>query len=164
MRADRPRPELLERVRVALRLMETCYVVAERFSTADLQQVPSLWSDCRSLFPVHPQRSHLAGMREMMGKIAQLKAETMIVTDRSNAEAVKANDRAIVVPANMARKGGLRSCIRHPVVVPAQLFAASLAAPKGSDPDQPRTLQKVTRTLSGPFYVSTSLRSCLMRI
>jgi len=31
--------------------------------------------------------------------------------------------------------------------VPAQIFAASLAAQKGLDPDRPRTLSKVTRTL-----------------
>jgi glucosamine--fructose-6-phosphate aminotransferase (isomerizing) len=31
--------------------------------------------------------------------------------------------------------------------VPAQLFAASLAAEKGLNPDRPRTISKVTRTL-----------------
>jgi len=32
-------------------------------------------------------------------------------------------------------------------VIPAQLFAAHLARQKGLDPDQPRTISKVTRTL-----------------
>ena len=34
-----------------------------------------------------------------------------------------------------------------PYIVPAQLFAAHLAAQKGLNPDQPRTLNKVTLTL-----------------
>ena len=34
-----------------------------------------------------------------------------------------------------------------PYIVPAQLFAALLAACKGLDPDAPRSLSKVTRTL-----------------
>ena len=34
-----------------------------------------------------------------------------------------------------------------PYIVPAQIFAACLAAQKGLDPDQPRTLTKVTLTL-----------------
>jgi glucosamine--fructose-6-phosphate aminotransferase (isomerizing) len=34
-----------------------------------------------------------------------------------------------------------------PYIVPAQIFAACLAEQKGLDPDRPRTLTKVTRTL-----------------
>jgi glucosamine--fructose-6-phosphate aminotransferase (isomerizing) len=34
-----------------------------------------------------------------------------------------------------------------PYIVPAQLFAATLAEVKGFDPDRPRGLSKVTRTL-----------------
>ena len=34
-----------------------------------------------------------------------------------------------------------------PYIIPAQLFAALLADAKGLDPDAPRSLAKVTRTL-----------------
>jgi len=34
-----------------------------------------------------------------------------------------------------------------PYIVPAQLFAAHLAALKGLNPDLPRTLNKITRTM-----------------
>jgi glutamine---fructose-6-phosphate transaminase (isomerizing) len=34
-----------------------------------------------------------------------------------------------------------------PYIIPGQLFAALLAEAKGLDPDQPRSLSKVTRTL-----------------
>jgi glucosamine--fructose-6-phosphate aminotransferase (isomerizing) len=34
-----------------------------------------------------------------------------------------------------------------PYIIPAQLFAAALAVEKNLDPDRPRSLSKVTRTL-----------------
>jgi glucosamine--fructose-6-phosphate aminotransferase (isomerizing) len=34
-----------------------------------------------------------------------------------------------------------------PYIIPAQLFAAMLAVEKGLDPDKPRTLTKITKTL-----------------
>jgi glucosamine--fructose-6-phosphate aminotransferase (isomerizing) len=34
-----------------------------------------------------------------------------------------------------------------PYIIPAQMFAASLAEEKGLNPDRPRALNKVTRTL-----------------
>jgi len=34
-----------------------------------------------------------------------------------------------------------------PFIIPAQLFAAHLSAAKGIDPDAPRSLAKVTKTM-----------------
>jgi glutamine---fructose-6-phosphate transaminase (isomerizing) len=82
-------------------------------------------------------------MREMIERLAALNAETLIVTDRSNGAAIAANPRAVVIPARLSRE--LYTPI--PYIIPAQIFAASLAAWKGIDPDRPRTLSKVTRTL-----------------
>lgn len=133
----------------ALKLMETCYVVAERFSAADLLHGPIAMVE-RS-FPVFlfaPAGVTWSGMREMAGKLDQLRAETLLITDRSNPDAA-AMRNAIVVPGRLEAK-------RHrpeelytavPYIVPAQLFAASLAEVKGLNPDQPRTLSKITRTL-----------------
>ena len=49
----------------------------------------------------------------------------------------------------LAHKGALPVEVYTPIpyIVPAQLFAASLAREKGLDPDRPRGLSKVTRTL-----------------
>ena len=57
--------------------------------------------------------------------------------------------RAISIPLRFGRKP---ACPRElytpiPYIVPAQIFAAALADWKGLDPDRPRTLTKVTRTL-----------------
>lgn len=134
----------------ALKLMETCYVIAERFSSADLLHGPIAMVE-RS-FPVFmftPAGVTWPGLRELLGKLQELGAETTIITDQTNRDAVALNSRAIVVPAELGRKSFSIEELYTPIpyIVPAQLLAGCLAAEKGLDPDKPRTLSKVTRTL-----------------
>jgi len=81
-------------------------------------------------------------MRDMLARLNQLQAETLIITDQSNREAREQHQRAIVVPCEMEE---LFTPI--PYIIPAQMLAARLAFEKGVNPDAPRTLSKVTRTL-----------------
>ena len=81
-------------------------------------------------------------MREMLDKLHSLKAETVVITDAGNREIGGAATRSIRLHRKLRE---LYSPI--PYIIPAQLFAACLAAQKGIDPDKPRTLSKVTRTL-----------------
>jgi glutamine---fructose-6-phosphate transaminase (isomerizing) len=134
---------------LALKLMETCYVVAERFSTADLLHGPIAMVE--RLFPgflFAPAGPTWPGIQEMIEKLHGLKAETLTITDRSNPEA--ATRRALCIDAALADGGGkLPADIWTPIpyIIPAQLLAAHLAEEKGLDPDRPRSLSKVTRTL-----------------
>jgi len=57
--------------------------------------------------------------------------------------AVQRSDLPEALPGQVVRS----NVLVEGLVVPAQMFAASLAAEKGLDPDKPRTLSKVTRTL-----------------
>lgn len=128
----------------ALKLMETCYVVAERFSTADFLHGPiAMVERSFPMFLFTPQGVTWEGMRDMIERLAALNAETLIFTDKSNGAAIESNPRAVVIPARLPRE--LFTPI--PYIIPAQIFAATLAAWKGIDPDRPRTLSKVTRTL-----------------
>ncbi len=134
----------------ALKLMETCYVVAERFSSADLQHGPiAMMEQSFPAFLFTPAGVTWAGLSELLDKLDQLKADTLIITDPSNAAALKTQRRAVVVPLKLSRKRQSVEDLYTPIpyIIPAQMFAAKLAAEKGIDPDQPRTLQKVTRTL-----------------
>ncbi len=135
----------------ALKLMETCYVVAERFSAADLLHGPiAMVEQAFPTFLFTPSGPTLPGMLEMAEKLKGLKAETTIITDRSNRETAASRRNTIIIPAELADSGGkLPEDVWTPIpyIIPAQLFAASLAEKKGLDPDQPRTLSKVTRTL-----------------
>ena len=66
----------------------------------------------------------------------------MLITDQSNREAAEHNGRAVVLPMALDE---LFTPI--PYIIPAQLFAVSLAEEKGLNPDHPRALSKITRTL-----------------
>jgi glucosamine--fructose-6-phosphate aminotransferase (isomerizing) len=127
----------------ALKLMETCYVVAERFSSADLLHGPIAMVEASfPAFLFAPGGVTWPGTREMIEKLANLKAETLIISDPSNQEAGGLNGRVISVPVPLEE---LFTPI--PYIIPAQLFAACLASQKGLNPDQPRTISKVTRTM-----------------
>jgi glucosamine--fructose-6-phosphate aminotransferase (isomerizing) len=135
----------------ALKLMETCYVVAERFSAADLLHGPIAMVE--AAFPTFlfaPAGVTWPGLRDMLGRLTELRAETLAITDRGNTEAASAARRSICIDADLTNDtGGLPAEVWTPIpyIIPAQLFAAHLAAEKGLDPDSPRTLSKVTRTL-----------------
>jgi glucosamine--fructose-6-phosphate aminotransferase (isomerizing) len=125
----------------ALKLMETCYVVAERFSSADFLHGPIAMIEASfPAFLFAPPGVAWPGTREMVEKLAKLKAETLVFTDQSNPEAIGENTIALPIALD-------ELFTPIPYIVPAQLFAACLAEEKGFNPDQPRTLSKVTRTL-----------------
>ena len=126
----------------ALKLMETCYVVAERFSAADFMHGPiAMVGSSFPAFLFAPSGLTWPGIRDMRDKLKSLDAEALVFTDQSNQPAAR-EKQALVLPFSVEE---LYSPI--PYVIPAQMFAACLAAEKGLNPDQPRTLQKVTRTL-----------------
>jgi glutamine---fructose-6-phosphate transaminase (isomerizing) len=132
----------------ALKLMETCYVVAERFSSADLLHGPIAMVE--SAFPsilFAPPGVTWPGMQEMIQKLQFLKAETLVVTDLSNRAALEASAQSICLPMKLKAKGIEDLFTPIPYIIPAQLFAAALAGQKGLNPDRPRTLSKVTQTM-----------------
>jgi len=131
----------------ALKLMETCYVVAERFSSADLLHGPiAMVEQSFPAFLFCPPGVTWPAMKQMIGKLAGLGAGRFVITDSSNAEAPK---EALRIPRKLLFRGVLPADVYTPIpyIIPAQIFAAKLAEVKGLNPDQPRGLNKVTRTL-----------------
>jgi glucosamine--fructose-6-phosphate aminotransferase (isomerizing) len=127
----------------ALKMMETCYVVAERFSSADFLHGPiALVEPNFPVFLFAPSGVTWLAIGEMLEKLRGLKAETVVITDSGNRDAPGQATRTIRLPRKLDE---LFTPI--PYIVPAQIFAASLAAQMGLDPDRPRTLSKVTQTL-----------------
>jgi glutamine---fructose-6-phosphate transaminase (isomerizing) len=135
----------------ALKLMETCYVVAERFSAADLLHGPiAMVETAFPSFLFAPAGVTWPGMKEMVEKLQGLKSETLVITDTGNRDAANLCPRGICIPADLSEHGGTLPVdvwTPIPYIIPAQLMAAHLAEHKGLDPDRPRTLSKVTRTL-----------------
>ena len=125
----------------ALKLMETCYVVAERFSSADFQHGPVAMIERH--FPVMlfaPPGEMLAGTKALIARLSELKADTLAIT--ADLDIAGMCSRSIIMPREIDE-----FLAPIPYIIPAQLFAALLAEAKGLDPDKPRSLSKVTRTL-----------------
>jgi glucosamine--fructose-6-phosphate aminotransferase (isomerizing) len=123
--------------------METCYVVAERFSSADFMHGPiALVEPSFPVFAFTPPGVTWDSMSATLDKLKALKAEIVAITDAGNREVEKKTRRVIRLPRQIDE-----ALTPIPYIVPAQLFAACLAAEKGFDPDHPRTLSKVTRTM-----------------
>jgi glutamine---fructose-6-phosphate transaminase (isomerizing) len=125
----------------ALKLMETCYVVAERFSSADFLHGPVAMIERH--FPVilfAPPGVMLKGTKDLIGRLHELRADTLAIT--GDLDAAAKCSRSIIMPREIDE-----FLAPIPYIIPAQLFAALLAEAKGLDPDAPRSLSKVTRTL-----------------
>ena len=126
---------------LALKLMETCYVVAERFSTADFFHGPLAIVERR--FPVimfGPKGTTRQSSLDLLDRLRELKADCLTITN--DAEIAGKSSRSIMMSAGIDE---FLSPI--PFIIPAQLFAAYLSEAKGLNPDEPRSLAKVTKTI-----------------
>lgn len=126
---------------LALKLMETCYVVAERFSSADFFHGPLAIVERR--FPVimfAPRGVTETSSVDLLKRLKDLHADSFSITNDEKIAAL--SSRSLLLPKEIDE---FLSPI--PFIVPAQLFAAFLAEAKGLDADAPRSLTKVTKTI-----------------
>jgi len=132
-----------------LKLMETCYVVTERFSSADLMHGPiALVEHAFPVFAFAPAGVTWQSISAVLDMLEEVKAETLVITDESNTEACAKPARLIRLPNAPGTWDGPQDLYTPiPYIIPAQLFAAQLAAIKGVNPDRPRMLHKITRTM-----------------
>jgi len=126
---------------LALKLMETCYVVAERFSSADFFHGPLAIVERR--FPVilfAPQGVTQQSNLDLLHRLKELHADSFSITN--DPKIASLSSRSLLLPTEIDE---FLSPI--PFIVPAQLFAALLADAKGLDADAPRSLSKITKTI-----------------
>lgn len=126
---------------LALKLMEACYVVAERFSSADFQHGPIAVIERN--FPVFlfaPPGRVFKDMFALHERLHGLGAETVVISSEPRLQ--RRASQAIRMPDAI---DDLLSPI--PYIIPGQMFAALLAKAKGLSPDQPRSLRKITQTV-----------------
>jgi glucosamine--fructose-6-phosphate aminotransferase (isomerizing) len=134
----------------SLKLMETCYVTAERFSGADFAHGPiALLERDYPAFLFAPPGPTANDSLEMARRLRTLEAETLVLAPQSSAEVIQLARKTIRVPTAPGQESSVPADLYTPIpyIVPAQMFAAFLAEEKGLNPDEPRTLTKVTRTL-----------------
>jgi glutamine---fructose-6-phosphate transaminase (isomerizing) len=125
----------------AIKLMETCYVVAERFSSADFLHGPiAIVERNFPAFLFAPPGRTLAGMKQLLRRLTKLGAETVVIS--SEKAALARSTRVLRIPESISEE-----LSPIPYIIPAQMFSALLAECKGLSPDRPRSLRKVTSTL-----------------
>lgn len=124
---------------VALKLMETSYLVAHAFSGADLLHGPM--AVIERGFPVIaivPEGPGGDALRPVLERLREREADTLIVGDP---DAARLGTVGLPLP-----DAGPEVLTPLLTILPMQQFAWYLARQRGGDPDQPRGLQKVTET------------------
>jgi glutamine---fructose-6-phosphate transaminase (isomerizing) len=126
---------------LALKLKELTYVMATSYSSADFRHGPIATVERGSpMVLVMPTGETYDDMLELVGELERRDAELLVISD----------DAAALAHAHtpLPTSGGVPEWLSPiPAIVPGQLLALHLALAKGFDPDAPRGLQKVTRTL-----------------
>ncbi|HZU69936.1 MAG TPA: SIS domain-containing protein [Ktedonobacteraceae bacterium] len=145
----------------ALKLEETCYIVSTPFSTADFRHGPAALIE-RGL-PVilfAPPGRTVDESLELLQLLHERGADCMVITEEERLLEAATNSILLKLPAiegGEAQQTGAATRnaninvaeLLAPIayMVPGQLFAQYVALAKGLNPDQPRGLTKVTRTL-----------------
>lgn len=150
----------------ALKLEETCYVVATPFSSADFRHGPAALVE-RGL-PVivfaPPGRTSTDSL-ELLQWLRERGADCLVIAEEERLLELAAVAVPLTLPSltakpahgtgtaaskndptNEGRTSIAELLAPLPYIVPGQLFAHYLALHKGLNPDQPRSLTKITRT------------------
>lgn len=125
----------------ALKLKELTYVEAEPYSSADFMHGPiAMVNGGFPVLAVAPQGKVYQSMLEPLQQMKNsLKAELVVISNA--AEALSLAQMPISLPAEVPE--WLTPLVS---ILPAQLFAYHLTMIKGFNPEQPRTIHKVTET------------------
>jgi glucosamine--fructose-6-phosphate aminotransferase (isomerizing) len=134
---------------LALKMIETSYVLTGRYSAADLMHGPiALLEHSLPAFVFAPPGVTWPSIATVLERLETVKAETMVITDTRNKKIPAKMAHAIQLRWHTEVSGRIADLYTPiPYIIPAQLFAAHLAVVKGLDADRPRSLTKVTRTV-----------------
>lgn len=126
---------------LALKLKELTYVMANAYSSADFRHGPiaTIHAGMPAIL-VMPESVTFGDMLALAHDLRERGAELLIATNRPEAQALATT----LLPLPDGVPEWLSPIT---AIVPGQLLALHLALAKGIEPDQPRGLQKVTRTL-----------------
>ncbi len=126
---------------IALKIKELAYISAEAYSSADFQHGPvALVDDGFPVVSVVPEGRTQPGLITLLRTLKPRNPELVVIS--SSEEALGLATSPIAIPANMPE--WISPIV---AVVPGQQLALGIALAKGFDPEQPRGLNKVTRTL-----------------
>ncbi len=126
---------------LALKLKELTYVMANAYSSADFRHGPiATVADGMPVLLIMPKGATFDDMLQLAQDLKAQGAELLIASDVAEAQALATTGLPLppYVPEWLSPIAA---------IVPGQVLAMHLARAKGVDPDRPRGLQKVTRTV-----------------
>ena len=126
---------------LALKLKELTYVMATSYSSADFRHGPIATVEAGlPVFLVMPTGATYDDMLDLAKELPQRGAELLVISE--SGQALSLARTALPLPPGVSEWLSPLTTI-----IPGQLFALHLALAKGFNPDIPRGLHKVTRTL-----------------
>ena len=151
---------------MALKLEETCYIVATPFSTADFKHGPAAIIERGSPVIIFaPPGRTSADSLDLLHWLREQNADCLVISEDERLLEQATTSILLELPAlakgNARGTGGIEGesnaakdahmsvaelLAPIPYIIPGQLFANYLALYKGLNPDQPRGLSKITRT------------------
>ncbi len=126
---------------LALKLKELTYVMAISYSSADFRHGPIATIDTGSpVMLIMPAGQVFDDMLDLAGALQARGAELLVISEAAQALALAKTPLPIAAPLPewLSPLGA---------ILPGQMLALHLALTRGLNPDVPRGLQKVTRTL-----------------
>lgn len=135
----------------ALKLEETCYVVATPFSSADFRHGPAALIErgFPAIIFAPPGRSSNDSF-ELLQWLREQEADCVVIAEENRLLDLATVPIKLNLPAinnESAKDISIAELLApFPYIIPGQLFAHYLALYKGLNPDQPRSLTKITRT------------------
>lgn len=140
----------------ALKLSETCYLVAMPFSTADFRHGPTaLVEHGRPVVLYAPPGRTLADHYDLLKLLKEKEADTIVITEDPRLLELATTPIQIHQPALQGMISGYQAStpidvaeLLAPIsdIIYGQFLALHLSLSKGLNPDKPRGLTKVTRT------------------
>lgn len=141
----------------ALKLSETCYLVATPFSTADFRHGPTAVIEYgRPVMLYAPPGRTLEDAYELLKLLKEKEADTIVVSEDPRLLDLATTPISVQLPALSATILGHEASAPIevtellspvPYIVYGQFLALHLSVGKGLNPDKPRGLTKVTRTM-----------------
>ena len=141
----------------ALKLSETCYLIATPFSTADFRHGPTAIVEFgRPVMLYAPPGRTLADNYELLKLLNERDADTIVVSADERLLELAATPIPVHLPELAGTISGHEAStpidmaellLPIPYIVYGQFLAMHLSVSKGLNPDKPRGLSKVTQTM-----------------
>ena len=124
---------------ISLKVKELTYIASEGYSEANFRHGPIAAVDRgHPVVLVSPHGKNLAAMVDLCGRLEELGAESLVISN--NSDLLTRGTQAMTIPSTPEWLSPILA------VMPGQVFAMRQALARGYDPDKPRGLSKVTVT------------------